>query len=61
MELTLKQFASLGGKARMKGLNKAQRRLLALKGVKGRLKKKQALKAKIKQLRKDYEIKPTKE
>jgi hypothetical protein len=45
--MDLKEFARLGGKARQKSMSKAQRRDLALKGVRARLKKKNALKAKI--------------
>jgi hypothetical protein len=45
--MDIKEFARLGGKARQKALNKAQRHELAMKGVRGRKKKKNALKAKI--------------
>jgi hypothetical protein len=46
-ELTITEFARMGGKARQKALNKAQRRELALKGVAGRAKKKRLAKVKI--------------
>jgi len=39
MTLTLQEFARLGGKARMKKMTKAERRKLALLGVKARLAK----------------------
>lgn len=43
-ELTITEFARLGGKARQKSMTKAQKRDLALKGVRGRLKKKRTVK-----------------
>ena len=48
--MNIQEFARLGGKARMKAMTKAQRRDLALKGVKARLKKKKAVKAKFERI-----------